>query len=230
MAKRKKLPVPTVVVTVFLLIIAVTAGIYMLFLGIKGTVNNIKISKQYESAVGYLYDYELYSEGGYDAAKDVHTSDTYTLIYKYEVGGKDYTIRSYSGTSFIPELGSTQEIRYDPKNPAKAVFAGPYEESGMLIFMGFFFIGVPLMFVLPFIPMPEKIKKHPVDFMGALVGLFFAAIGYGALCFMTGSFSLKGIFEFFSIIYLIPFSICFLMIAAGLFLLFKSLFGYKGAK
>ena len=131
------------IISSLLIAVCLIAGVIMLSLGISDTLELSKSTKGYEITTGYFSDYSLYSEGGYDAARKTHTSDTYSLTYNYNVDGREYTITTDYGTSFVPEKGSEREIRYNPDAPSEAVIVGSSSGS-ILIFMGLFFIIIPV--------------------------------------------------------------------------------------
>lgn len=132
-------------------------GILILVSGIKGTIEVNIQSRDYEITEGYLYDYEIYSEGGYDAVKKIHTNDTYRLIYHYYVDGKEYEISTDMGVGIVPEMGNTREVRYNSDNPRDAFLLGP-NGNVFKIFFGLFFSVISSFFL--WILLPEKKQKE----------------------------------------------------------------------
>lgn len=110
-----------IVPTAFI-IVSLLFGILILSFGITSTIKLRMISKNYKPTVGYLVDYSLYSKGSYNIAGTMQTSASYRLIYNYNVAGQKYTISTDYGTSSIPELGSTREIKYNSNNPKRSYY------------------------------------------------------------------------------------------------------------
>ena len=206
-----------------MIILALLIGIFLMYFGISGTIKLNGNSKNFEKVEGYLIDYSLYSEGEYDRADGSSTNDTYTLIYKYVVNGQEYTLSTEYGTGIIPEKGSVQEIRYNPKNPNEAIIVG-FNSNHYLIFAGFFFIAVPLHMVLNYLFSIGWFKKVPSELMAAWTGLYFIVIGCGVMYLATGQNSIKGVIEHlfssFHLILLVP----ILFIVLGTYFIIRSLF------
>lgn len=217
---KKKGKTAPIIISAFLLLILFSCGVWMLYTVISGTNS---IPENYGTTQGYFSDYRLYSEGHYNPARKTHSSDTYQLIYRYTVDGQDYTVTTDSGTSFVPAIGSTREIRYDPVNPEEAVVVG-YDDYTVFLWGGIFFTGGPLIFLLAFLSAKGCFKRLSIDLIGICIGLFFIAISYGALYMITGSLSIGGILEYFissfSFVLLIP----VLMILAGFAVIIRGLF------
>lgn len=206
-----------------MIILALLIGIFLMYFGISGTIKLNGNSKNFEKVDGYLIDYSLYSEGEYDRANGRSTNDTYTLIYKYVVNGQEYTLSTEYGTGIIPEKGSVQEIRYNPKNPNEAVIVG-FNINHFLIFAGFFFIAVPLHMMFNYLSSIGWFKKVPSELSSAMTGIYFIVIGCGVIYLATGQNSIKGVFESlfssFHLIFLVP----ILFIVLGTYFIIKSLF------
>ncbi len=128
-------------VVIVLLIICLLCGILMLFLGISGVMRTNRETKGYETVQGYLLDYRLYEKGEYDPEKKEQTSDTYTLIYNYTVDGREYTASTDYGASFVPSIGSTKEIKYNPQNPQEAIVTGTNQNTAMIFWRSVFSCG-----------------------------------------------------------------------------------------
>lgn len=212
-------------ITAVLLGVCMLCGILLLGSGISGTVQANRETKGYKTAQGYLLDYKLYKKGEYDPAQKERTSDTYTLIYSYTVDGKEYTVSTDYGTSFVPSIGSTKEIKYNPQNPQEAVVTGTNQNTAK-IFGGLFFLVVPLVFLLAMGGVLQKLSGKVIN---AGLGLLLIFIGYGALFMIAGTFSPGGIAACFASSFTLPLLIPLLLFAVGLLLLLKSLFS-KGIK
>lgn len=222
MKKRKKFHLDIrIVVSLFLVSVLVISGIWMIVTGVKEMSETKRETKGYEVVEGYFYDYMLEEEGGYDAVRDKHTAATYKLIYTYNVNGIDYTVVSDYSTSVLPSQGSAKNICYNPENPSDAFIQGSTSYV-MMIAMGLFFAGVPLL-IISAIVIPMKVKTK-FEITGMIFGFTAAAVGYGALGVMAGAFSPvaigKHFISSFSFLMLIPLGI----MIAGIYLFIKSLF------
>ena len=211
------------IMSTMLVVVCFLCGICLLYFGMIDTIKLNETSKNYESTSGYLWDYRLYRKGEYDTTKKTQKSDTYTLIYNYMYADQEYKVETDYGTSFVPEIGSEIEVRFNPENPQQAIIVGPNKNS-ILLFAGGLFTGVPLIFILFFLSLTGRFKKLPVDIIGVVMGIVFLFAGYGALYMITGQFSIGGIVRFFATSFTFPLLIPLLLIAAGAFMLFKSLF------
>ncbi|HIZ16948.1 MAG TPA: DUF3592 domain-containing protein [Firmicutes bacterium] len=211
------------IISSLLIAVCLIAGVIMLSLGISDTLELSKSTKGYEITTGYFSDYSLYSEGGYDAARKTHTSDTYSLTYNYNVDGREYTITTDYGTSFVPEKGSEREIRYNPDAPSEAVIVGSSSGS-ILIFMGLFFIIIPVIILSA---MLGWLQRLPSRLVPAILGLILIFVSYGALYMIAGSLSPAKIFKYFTVSFSLPLIIPIIMIAAGIYLLIKGIFFSK---
>lgn len=216
------------IISTTLIIASLICGIFMLYYGISGTLKLNKVSKNYETTEGYLLDYSLYSEGKYDIARKKQTSDTYRLIYNYTVDGQEYTVSTDFGTSFIPKVGSTKEIKYNPNNPEEAMIVGPNKNIG-LIFIGVLFISVPLFIMFGMLSSMGYLQKVSDDTVGMAIGFYFVVVGYGAIYMIIGEYSIKRIFKFFSSSFTLPLLIPILLIVVGIYLFIKSLLFSKKA-
>ena len=137
-------------------------GVVMLYFGISGVYKLNNKTKNFKETTGYFTDYTIYSVDR-DGA-------TYKLIYSYTVDGKQYTISSDLGTGIIPNKGSTKTIKYNPNNPRNAVIVGVNSQT-FLIFIGLLFTFVPLIIILGFFRIFDKVKLK-VDLMGIFIGIF----------------------------------------------------------
>ena len=207
----------------FLPILCLVIGVVLLFFGIKSTVHAAYVSAQYETTQGTLVDYTLEKDAEYDAARRKHTSATYSLCYQYTVDGQDYTIVTDYSTSALPALGSTRDVLYDPQDPSKSMLNGVTANTA-LIFIGLFFAGIPS-FMLYLLLRSDRRDKKPgrVDPVGLWAGLIFALVGWGSLCMMCGSFSIKGIFAFLTTSFTLWALIPFMMLVVGILVAFKSI-------
>lgn len=200
------------------------SGVVMLFFGITGLFHSISVTKRYAVTEGVLFDYQLQSESEYDAVRHRSSSATYRLVYRYSVEGRAYTVTTDAGTSFLPEPGSTKQIRYDPRDPAHAFVVAP-DQNTVLIFGGLFFLLIPLVILLAMLGVLQNLSSRLV---GASIALLLILASYGALYMISGSASIAGIFAYYVTSFSLPLLIPLLMIAAGLFLFLKSLFFETG--
>lgn len=205
---------------------ALLIGILLLFSGLKGTIERKTLFGGYETAEGHFFDYEIYSEGGYDAIRHRYTNDTYRLIYTYRVNGRDYTVSTDMGTGMIPDYGSVKTVRYNPDQPDDAFLEGP-NRHGFKIFFGLFFIAIPSFFLWLLKPEKKeekKEKKTSLDGIGMAIGLALMVFSYGMLYFITGELSLRGMINFYRTSFILPMAAPVLLMAAGGYLLIRSLF------
>lgn len=207
------------VITMILIVLALLGGVWLLYLGVRDTIEINWKTKGYVTAEGYLTDYRLYSKGEYDSVKHEQTSDTYRLVYGYMADGQEYEIATNYGTSFLPAIGSKQEIKYNPQNPAEAVIVGKSENTG-LIFGGLFFLIIPLIFLAAMQGWLSKLSGRGADL---LFGLVLFAIGWGALYMITGSAWISGIWSYFSTSFTPMLLIPVLLAVVGVFLLVRSI-------
>ena len=214
------------IISLLLISVCIISGIIMLSMGISDTLEINKSAGGYEVTTGYLLDYNLYSKGGYDAAKNSHTSDTYTLTYNYNVLGREYTVTTDYGTSFVPEIGSEREIRYNPKNPEEAVIVGS-NSNVLLIFMGIFFIIIPLIILSAMFGWLNRLSGRLADMIMGFVLIF---ISWCTLYLITGSLSVLKIFRYYAASFSLPLIIPMLMTAAGIYLLVRAVFLKKDKK
>lgn len=199
-----------------LLLICLAAGVWMLVSGTQTMLEENRLKKTYASVEGSLSDYTLRSEGGYDPVRRRHESATYRLTYTYFVDNVPYTVTTDYATGDVPALGDPRTVYYDPADPASAILGG-VSSGGILLFGGFMFTAIPLIFILVFCGAMGWLPKTRIDWMDVVVGGITAGIGGGFTLLMEGGFHpLK----------LIP----WLLITAGLWLMLRSLFGFgRGA-
>lgn len=201
-------------------ILVMICGVVMLFFGITGDFRSRMIAKKYETVDGYLYDYNLYSEGRPGIGHREKTYDTYSLDYIYTVHGQDYIVSTDYGVSTIPEMGSVKEIHYDPDHPETAIIVGPNKNS-LLIVLGIFFTGGALVILLGALEQIHTVSNNIGEMAG---GYFFTAAGCGVLYLLVGSLSIKDIFEYIVSEFSAGLFIVLMFIVVGLYLLISNLF------
>lgn len=210
-----------IIISCFLVLAVLVSGIVFLFMGIKDTININKITKNYLTTTGYFTDYEIYS---HKTSRKGGT--TYTLIYTYELEGKEYTVKTDYGVGYIPEKNSTREVKYNPDNYSEAVLSGSNSNS-FLIFIGVFFTLGGVAFVIGALYIKGVFDKVKIDIMGAYFGIVFLIIGIGIILFQNGTTS-----SFMETIKYLGFWIFIpiLFIAVGTFQTIKCLFINKKVK
>ena len=191
-------------------------GVVMLYFGISGVYKLNNKTKDFKETTGYFTDYTIYYVD--------RDGTTYKLIYSYTVDGEQYTISSDLGTGIIPDRGSTKPIKYNPNKPKDAVIVGVNSQT-FLIFIGLLFTFVPLIMILGFFRVFDKVKLN-VDLMGIFIGIFFSVMGLGIIYMLVGSFSILDMFSSYSNC-LVPCIISILFIIVGLFMIIKSIFFNK---
>ncbi len=210
-----------IVAAILLTIICFTVGIILTVKGVRETKEQNEIIKSYKSTEGYFVDYNEHKHEEYDRNSVGRKETTmYSLIYRYTVDGKEYTIETDYETSLLPEENSTKEIKYNPENPEEAIIEG-INSHNSLIFFGIFFMIIPVMIFLGILSKIGVFNKFKIDFFGFLAGIVFLIIGVGFIFYnflMTGSFS--GVLKNLGLWIIIP----NLFIIVGIYLIIYSLF------
>lgn len=198
-------------------------GVFLLYLGFTGITGLYSSSKNYEKVNGYLVDYDLYSEDGYNMhLRHESTDDSYTLIYGYVVDGQEYTVSTDCayGSYIVPKIGSQKKIKYNPDNPGQAYVVG-YSKNNLVIFLGIFFIGAPLLILI------GQVHEFSSNVREIVLGFALVLTGWGILCLVAGGTAFREVFNYcissFSGVILIP----IWFIAVGIMLLIKNFFFSK---
>ena len=200
------------IISGFLVLLALACGIWLLTMGIGDTLENNKLKDQYETVEGHLSDYTLDSPDSYDPVRRRHKSATYFLTYTYFVDNVPYTVTTDYSTGNVPALGTARTIYYDAANPENAI-PGGNSGSFLLILLGAMFILIPLLFIAVFCASMGWLPKTRIDLPGLLAGGIMTAIAAGFLSIIeTGAG--------FNPFLLIP----WLMIAAGGWTVIRSIF------
>ena len=79
------------------------------------------------------------------------------MIYKYEVDGQGYILRSQMATSAVASVGTTRDIRYNPGYPEESVLSGDATGSAMIL-IGIMFIVIPGLIGLGFAGVLQNLK------------------------------------------------------------------------
>ena len=198
------------IISAGLLLICLIAGVWMLVSGTRTVLEENRLKKTYASVEGNLSDYALENEGGYDPVRRRHESATYRLTYTYFVDNVPYTVTTAYSTGDVPALGDPRTVYYDPADPGSAILGG-VSSGTILLFGGFFFTAVPMIFIMVFCAAMGWLPRTRINGMDLVVGGVTAGIGGGFLALMEGGFHpLK----------LIP----WLLVAAGAWLMLRGLF------
>ncbi|BCI60688.1 DUF3592 domain-containing protein [Solibaculum mannosilyticum] len=213
------MPKAAKIVSLSLIVICLLCGVWMIYLGIGESMDTSEKTQNYQTTQGYLLDYNLYSGPEYDAVRKRQTSATYQLTYNYNVDGQEYKVTTESGTSFVPEIGTAIEIKYNPDNPQEAYIPSQSRNVGLL-FGGAFFIVIPLIMLLIF---TGVLQKLPSKLVGIIMGLVLILLSWFVLYMITGSFSPVGIAQYYVSSFSFPLIIPILLIAAGLLLIVRNL-------
>ncbi len=209
-----------IIVPCFLVISILLSGIICLVIGIKGTYQISKKTKNYLTATCYYKDYEIYDSYDKKDYGRVENHTTYRLIYVYEIDGKEYSIKTVYGSGSVPNDNSSRKIKYDPDNPDKAVFTGTNANSGLIYYGAFFFLG-GMVFVLIFLYAKGVFDKVKINILGLYIGFVFFIVGIGIIAFQIGeTSSLMEAIKRMRFWILIP----ILFITAGSFQIIKCLF------
>lgn len=198
------------IISGFLILIALAAGIWMLVTGISGIVEENSLKAQYETVEGHLSDYTLASPGGYDPVRRRHSNATYHLTYTYFVDDYPYTVTTDYSSGNVPALGTARTIYYDPADPENAI-PGGVSGNSVLLFGGFMFTAIPMIFILVGCTAMGWLPKLRIELMDVIIGFITAGLGGGFLALMEGPFH---------ILMVIP----GLLVAAGILLIIRGLF------
>ena len=198
-----------IIISAFLVIVCLLAGLIMLFWGIRNTYKTYKITKNYNTIEGYFYKYDIYSNNQEEV--------TYKLIYRYVVNNQEYTISTDYGTNYKPQENSVRMIKYNPDNPEEAVFTGT-NSNIMLLLMGLFFTFGSFTFILAVLSIKGYFEKFRIDVIGIYIGAFMLLTGIGIILFQIGTtISLTALIKSFGIWLSIP----VLFIIVGIFQIIK---------
>lgn len=206
-----------VILASLLVAVSLLCGVGMLFLGIGDSLAWGQQTRDYVSAEAYFSGTEVYSRD--------EDGTTYRLAYSYTVNGQKYTVLSDFGTQIIPELGTPREIRYDPRDPGKAVISGAGQHSG-LVFGGILFVGVSLVMIVGALYKFGFIKNRRINVVELVMGTVFGLVGMGVVYIVTGTFSLVGAFRYLGLFGFIP----AMFVAVAIYLVVRGLFFNKGNK
>ena len=209
--------------TLGLVAISLVVGVFLLFFGVKGSVEWNNRTKNYEETVGYYVSYRIYTTDKYKPVRKhtfrIYNQNSYQLTYSYTVDGKEYTVSTDYGVGNLPDQGSTKKILYNPNDPEEAVVKGTNSNS-IMIGVGVIFTVVPLFFIFAFLAIQGHIKIGNINWIEVVLGLAFGAGGIGFLYLCTGTFSITKAFQAIGLFSGIP----VLIIIVGIFLLIRGLF------
>lgn len=160
-------------------------GIVFLFIGIKDTYKQNKITKDYITTNGYFIDYKIYNSNKNSKG---NKSTTYQLIYVYEVDGMKYTVSTDYGVGYIPEKNSMREVKYNPSNPEESILVGTNSKNFLIYFGGFFMPG-SIGFILGALYIKGVFDNMKINIMQLYFGFTFLIIGIGFILFQNGTTS-----------------------------------------
>lgn len=153
--------------TLFMLV-----GLALLGVGIFYTVERNKKMNAYETVEGGIVDY-IESKG--------ENGTVYGAVYAYIVDGKEYTVSDETFTAKVPRVGERVQIMYDPAAPENAFNKDAVSHGFALLIIGGMFFAIPFLFLIS-INFSFSGGRLVEAFKSFLLGLLFAAIGFG-LCF-----------------------------------------------
>ena len=208
-----------IIIPILLVAACFLSGVFIFILGVKGSISLNNKTKNYETTVGYLSDYGVYSDSEVKNGKVKNA--TYYLVYTYEVDGQSYTVSTDYGQGKVPEYGTTKEIKYNPDSPDKAVVTG-VNGNRFMIFFGLFFMLGSSVFIWIGLYVFDIVKFNAKAFE-LFIGGIFVLFGYGFLYMMGDSFNPKSAFELYGVPAVIP---VILMLAGGLQIV-KTIIGKK---
>lgn len=101
-------------------------------------INSLKIDSSWARTTGRIVDSRSSFSNG---------STTYSAIIRYSVNGQNYQTASSFGSSFMPSIGGTKEVAYNPAQPGEAKIV---EGAGATWWIWLFpAIGVVVLIVAP---------------------------------------------------------------------------------
>lgn len=165
-------------VIIFLLSVALLAGIVLLFFGIKESISLAIKTKDWFEATGYFRDYSVYKVND-----DGET--TYRLRYVFYSGGSEYFVETDYGSELVPEIDSVRMVLYEPENPENAVLKGGTASETCLT-IGFMFTFIPFFMIICWLWINGKIKLH-VKVFDFTSGFIIFAVGVLFIYLMSGS-------------------------------------------
>ncbi|MDO4282489.1 MAG: DUF3592 domain-containing protein [Clostridia bacterium] len=201
------------IISAVLIVICMVCGIFMLCIGVHGSHDLSKKTKQYETVTGYLLDYSIYS----NSRRGRNT--TYRLTYSYIVNDEEYIVSTDYGIGYVPQKGSEKTIMYNPDNPKEAIILGTNRYS-LLILFGFMFIAVPLLFILGYIYTLGYFAHFRMNPLDIVIGIVFFAMGIGIIYIQANEISIVELFTVFRIWIIIP----ILFIVVGIYLMIRGMF------
>ena len=125
-------------------------GIILLILGYKLNIDYKEKSNKYIETEGIVVDYK------YGTGKSKNTK---AIIVEYYVDDIKYRKTSNIYTSNPKKIGSTEIVKYDPKNPKNMIFEKDMD-SFILYLIGGIFSGVGATFTIIFMILYNKSKKN----------------------------------------------------------------------
>ncbi len=177
-----------IIVSCFLVFSILLSGIICLAIGIRGTYQTSKKTKNYLTTTCYYRDYEIYNSYDKKDHGGVENRTTYRLIYAYEVNDKEYHIKTDYGNGTIPSKNSSRKIKYNPNNPSEAVFIGTNANNGLIYFGTFFLLGGTV-FIFIFLYAKGVFDKVKINILGLYIGFVFFIVGIGLIAFQRGEVS-----------------------------------------
>lgn len=202
------------IAAIVLITICLLIGIICLVLGIKKTIELNKQIQNYQTVDAYFVDYEIFNPD-----RDKDESPTYRLIYKYQVNGKDYTIKTDYGINIIPDKNETREVKYNPLNPEEAILSGA-NSTYFLIYFGAFFLISDMFFIMGILSKKGLFSNFKIDVTALYGGIAFIIIGIGIIFLIIGiTGSIQKSIKYLGIWNMVP----ILFIAVGLLFIIKCL-------
>lgn len=156
-------------------------GILVFIFGVAIFYNLYQETKDYIKTEGTLQSKILVDTRESSEGKE----ELYQVTYSYIVNGKQYTVPLDYLVVFEKEdpnkkVDETRIIKYNPDHPEQAVVLGHHPRQ-TLLFVGFMFIGIPLILFITFANDTRGTKQDRIlrsRMINIIVGIFFATLGF----------------------------------------------------
>lgn len=171
----------------FLLLILITlAGFGMVIWGFRDISRVNDFREHAVETVGTVVDYDI--------SEDEDDDDIYYARYEYTVNGDTYTVRDDDYDYFAPDLGDTEVIYYDPRQPNEAATHLGGGSGPVLVATGLIFGLVGLAFILARFGVDEAVIKILLGVMLVIIGFVLPIAAHAWLMLLfTGIFGVCGV-------------------------------------
>jgi hypothetical protein len=167
-------------------------GIVFLMIGAFSIAREVNIKSSYIQTEGQVIaNFEKLSK---------NNKKMYVPTYIYEVGDESYTVQADVAVLPRPNEGEKAMIYYNPNHPEIAEVA-MFNENQLLLVVGILMLVLPLATYL----LDEDSQKYDEKAdLKTLFVVFFSVISYILSVLITGTFSIKSIYNFSGVLIIIP--------------------------